>query len=700
MVFQILLHATLLVWSVMMSSAILAAAQRHKPSIARPHCQPECGGIEIPYPFGMGTSDDCYLSDSFQIYCDNSTDPPKPFLYLSNSKREVLEISLAGTLKVMNPISFFNCSDKEFTTLQPASLVGTSYVYSQRNRFTSMSCGAIAYMMSWESESIISGCLSICDPSAGRRSLLNNSCTGIHCCQTTIPAAVQDFYTDFRGVELAAEKDMCKFAFLVDQDWFTSDSTNISAINDEMDSVPIVLDWDLSNYTIADIVGTEVWWGSDYFNRTAWTGSQCYCLEGFRGNPYLIDGCQDINECREYPNICGRFDCFNFPGGFFCNDRPAPPQSRFHVAIIVTCSVLAILIIHTCAWWLQRALKKRKIIKRKQKFFKQNGGLLLEQQLSSGEVNVEKIKLFNSKELEKATDHFNVDRVLGQGGQGTVYKGMLADGKIVAVKKSVIANGGEVRQFINEIVVLSQIIHRNVVKLLGCCLETEVPLLVYEFIPNGTLYQYIQHQNEEFPLTWKMRLRVAIEVAGALFYLHSAASTPIYHRDIKSSNILLDDKYRVKVADFGTSRSVSIEKTHLTMSQVQGTFGYLDPEYFRTNQFTDKSDVYSFGVVLAELLTGEKPIMKWKSEEATSLANYFLVSLEDDHLFDILDARLVKDGGKEVITEVAYLAKRCLNLKGKKRPTMKEVAMELERIVNLYVNNSDVQSNSIDVGYD
>ena len=205
--------------------------------------------------------------------------------------------------------------------------------------------------------------------------------------------------------------------------------------------------------------------------------------------------------------------------------------------------------------------------------------------------------MFNSKELEKATNHFNVNRILGQGGQGTIYKGMLVDGRIVAIKKSKVIDEAKLEEFISEVAILSQINHRNVVKLLGCCLETEFPLLVYEFILNGTLSHYLNGQNEEFPPTWDMCLRIANEVAGALFYLHLAASSPIYHRDINTTNILLDDKYKAKIADFGTSRSITVDQTHLTIV-VQGTFGYLDPKYFQSSQFTDKSDVYSFGVVL------------------------------------------------------------------------------------------------------
>lgn len=313
---------------------------------------------------------------------------------------------------------------------------------------------------------------------------------------------------------------------------------------------------------------------------------------------------------------------------------------------------------------------------RKEKFFKRNGGLLLQQQTNEG--TIQKTKLFSTEELEKATDNFNESRILGQGGQGTVYKGMLSDGKIVAIKKSMLVNMDQLEQFINEVVILSHVNHKNVVKLWGCCLETDVPLLVYELVPNGTLFDLIHDPNTEFQVSWNMRLKIAADIAGALAYLHSALSIPIYHRDVKSSNILLDEKYNVKLSDFGISRSVATDRTHLT-TLVKGTFGYFDPEYFQSNQFTKKSDVYSFGVVLVELLTGQKPIDI--REEESSLVVRFLESMEENNLYKILDEQVLKHGKDEEVSAVAWLAQRCLNWKGKMRPTMKEVARELESVM-------------------
>nr|GMD86859.1 wall-associated receptor kinase-like 1 [Ipomoea batatas] len=247
-------------------------------------------------------------------------------------------------------------------------------------------------------------------------------------------------------------------------------------------------------------------------------------------------------------------------------------------------------------------------------------------------------------------------------------KGRLTE---AALCRTLLVDENQLEPFINEVVILSQINHRNVVKLLGCCLETEVPILVYEFIPNGTLLSLIHNNfgDELIPLSWDIRLRIASEVASALAYLHSASSIPIYHRDIKSSNILLDEKFQAKVSDFGTSRSISIDQTHLT-TIVKGTFGYLDPEYFQSSQFTDKSDVYSFGAVLAELLTGQKPIsFEVDDDEDRSLS-----------FWEILDVEVSDQGKKEDVMAVAWLAQRCLNYNGKKRPTMKEVVAELDAI--------------------
>ncbi|CAN1287507.1 Wall-associated receptor kinase-like 2 [Linum perenne] len=301
-------------------------------------------------------------------------------------------------------------------------------------------------------------------------------------------------------------------------------------------------------------------------------------------------------------------------------------------------------------------LKRRKNQIHKQKMFKQNGGVLLQQKLTSYPGSHENAKLFTEEELKRATDNYNQSRFLGQGGFGTVT--------IVAVKKSKNIDKTQIQQFINEVVILSQINHRHIVKLLGCCLETELPLLVYEFIPNGTISSHIHGSQQNCGIRWDDRFRIAGEVAGAVAYMHSAASFPIYHRDIKS-----------KVADFGTSKSVPDDKTHLTTLVFQ---------YFHTSQFTDKSDVYSFGVVLVELLTGQKPISFTRGEEERSLVAHFIsATKEEEHgLIRILDPVVSREAREADLVSIAELAVRCLRLNGKKRPTMREVAMELDGLRN------------------
>ncbi|KAG8379784.1 hypothetical protein BUALT_Bualt07G0125400 [Buddleja alternifolia] len=683
-------------------------------SLSWPGCPERCGNITIPYPFGIGS--ECSFNSSFSVFCLNSTVPPQ--LFLSSINLQVVNISLAkGIIEVVQPVTPVNCSDEKRRHQSLGlgrALLGSPFTISGfHNSLAVLGCRNSVYL---EANGLtISGCVPICDGSYNV-----TSCNGINCCQTTIPPRLQELQYSYQSKGFG-NSSFCGYVFIARENWFPEEyrtyiglqNHSLSPFDERFGTATIVLEMELDNIWVL-YPGycehrTKFSPSSPYYNES-FTRS-CSCRSpGFEGNPYLPKGCQDVDECSNATmNPCrivnGSY-CHNTIGSFDCL-YPEDKGSRIKKTVFISISSgVGALILVLGAWGCTKAIRKRIKTKRKHKFFERNGGLLLEQQLSSSDNGLEKTKLFSSKELAQATDHYNENRILGRGGQGTVYKGMLKDGRTVAIKKSKRVDESDLEDFINEVVILSQINHRNVVKLLGCCLETEVPLLVYEFVPNDTLFQHIHDPSEEFPLTWEMRVGIATEIAGALSYLHSAASTPIYHRDIKSTNILLDEKYRAKISDFGTSRSIAIDQTHLT-TRVLGTFGYLDPEYFQSSQFTEKSDVYSFGVVMVELLTGEKAISSVRAEVGRSLATHFLHSMDENRLFDILDAKVHKEGTSEEIVAIAELARRCLHLNGKRRPTMREVAVELEGIRTMkqgsgssFLENHDAREEfqSIEIG--
>lgn len=294
-------------------------------------------------------------------------------------------------------------------------------------------------------------------------------------------------------------------------------------------------------------------------------------------------------------------------------------------------------------------------------------------------------KVFTGKQIKKATNNFSKDRLLGSGGYGDVYKGVLEDGTTVAVKCAKVGNTKGTDQVLNEVRILCQVNHKSLVRLLGCCVELEQPLLVYEYIQNGTLLDHLQSRNRGTSLSWKRRLAIAHATADGLAYLHFSASPPIYHRDVKSSNILLDEKMNGKVADFGLSRLAHTDMSHISTC-AQGTLGYLDPEYYRNYQLTDKSDVYSFGVVLLELLTSQKAIDFNRPPDDVNLAVYVQRLLQEERMMDGVDPML-KEGAStlelETMKALGFLAVGCLEERRQNRPSMKEVAEEIEYIISI-----------------
>ncbi|KAF8022348.1 hypothetical protein BT93_F0011 [Corymbia citriodora subsp. variegata] len=629
------------------------------------NCNRTCGNMNVPFPFGLDES--CAWNSKLVLNYSHATGN------LSLYGIPVLDVSVESGTMTVGVYRALDCYDKrglqlDGSTFTPWTRFGDTWHYTvsdTRKKLTVLGCDTLG-LISDAAGTFGRGCFSYCGEDIDFTT--KSICSGIGCCQTSIPKRLRSLNISLRSLtNYTAVPDFssCGSAFILDQESFNVSNYKLPIPNDigKLVYSKVVPDW---------VVKRDLTCKEARSNRSSYpcgtnsncsdfkegNGYRCFCKPGYTGNPYTsplfpFPGCIDIDECQD-PNTPGNYTC-NCPFGMTGDGKIGCQTSRL-------------------------------VIIAAERYFRQNGGEIFKNQ---------RVKIFTKAKLAKATNNYNASNKLGEGGFASVYRGRIDGDILVAVKKprdvpmkkpKDMNNDGSLcthNEFQHEINIISQVNHNNLVKLLGISLETKVPLLVYEFIPNGTLYHHIHDKRLTILQSWKNRLRIALEAALALEYLHFSVYPPIIHSDVKTLNILLDENYSVKVSDFRASILISPGQTRMA-ERVQGTIGYLDPEYLNTGELTMKSDVYSFGVVLVELLTGKTSIQRANSGETINMLQSFICAMENRTLVHIINI------------EASNEARKCLNYNGVNRPTMREVAEQLARInKNLWAdqrNNEETQS--------
>ncbi|XP_048234462.1 probable receptor-like protein kinase At1g80640 [Ricinus communis] len=365
-------------------------------------------------------------------------------------------------------------------------------------------------------------------------------------------------------------------------------------------------------------------------------------------------------------------------------------NKRILIALIIASSLLGgILLFLSCFWIYRMKSSKKSSTKNKQNLDAGNGHTLspildkfnsLRMVGKKGSIAVMEYQL-----LEAATNNFRENNLLGEGGHGSIYKARFSDKLLAAVKK--LEGGQDVeREFQNELKWLTKIQHQNIISLLGYCNHDKAKFLVYEMMQNGSLDRQLHGPTHGSKLTWHLRMKIAVNVARGLEYLHEHCNPPLVHRDLKSSNILLDSNFNAKLSDFGLAVTSGVENKNIKLS---GTLGYVAPEYLLEGKLTDKSDVYAFGVVLLELLMGRKPVEKMSQDQCQSIVTWAMPQLTDrSKLPNIVDPVVKDTMDLKHLYQVAAVAVLCVQQEPSYRPLITDVLHSLIPLLPLELGGS------------
>ncbi|KAF6987480.1 hypothetical protein CFC21_005123 [Triticum aestivum] len=669
--FQLLLPLILLV--------ILAAMAEGR----RPGCPDKCGDISIHFPFGIGTG--CFR-DGFEVLCNHSSGTPR--LFFSNniirkgnddsSPLELLSISVeTGKARALAPVSHRCSTNDTASSSMDVSIVvgGTPFALSARNVLIAVGWSAVPRLYYFDPSELQFSCLAYNIVFSGDRG--NGTCTE-GCCEFAPArvARVLQLDVDFGYAANAMWPILpCAYGMLVEKSWYkyyTADMYNYTLLNRTTMGVPLALDF-AAGEAACPAKGQPpppdyacVSGNSSCANATFTPGYICKCWDHYAGNPYVPDGCQDIDECKRpqvYPCSSGAV-CRNRLGGYDCpckfglkgDGKAGTCTHIFSPAAKATVGLAALVVVIVLMVLAHQLLKLRK-------FYKQNGGPILE--------GVKNIRIYTSKQLKKMTNNYKV--VIGEGHFGKVYMGTLKDTQHVAIKKTIKVNEASKKDFIAEIIIQSGMRHKNIARLLGCCLEMDVPMLMYEYVVKGSLYDVLFKSKDNILVD--TRLRIAIGSAEGLAYMHSAVESTIRHGDVKSANILLDASFTPKISDFGTSKLLARGNSMQT-EWVTGDKAYIDPTYMVHGIVTQKSDVYNFGIVLIEIITRRVAIY----DDNMSYAKNFVLACQDQRVRNFVDNDITSENDMEILEMVSKVALECLKLNPEERLDMTQVESRLRNI--------------------